>query len=207
MSIRFDALCDEKLCDEKPCDEKLYDEKLLDENCANQSSSTRNVMSVALYPGSFDPVHNGHLQVIAAASALFDSVIVGVGHNPAKPSGLFTPDERAAMISESVAGMHGVDLANVRVELFVGLATDAAISLGADCLLKGVRGGSDLDAEMQQATMNSLTASVPTLFAPAMGEASLVSSRYVREIAALGGDITSVVPPAVAARLNERFAS
>lgn len=164
-------------------------------------------MSVALYPGSFDPIHNGHLQVIAAASPLFDSLIVGVGHNPAKPSGLFTPEERAAMIAESVLAYPGADLGNVRVELFVGLATGAAITLGADCLVKGVRGASDLDAEMQQATMNSLTAQVPTLFAPAMGEASLVSSRYVREIAALGGDISSVVPPAVAAVLNERFAS
>ncbi len=157
-------------------------------------------MSVALYPGSFDPIHNGHLQVIATMAPLFDEFIVGVGHNPAKPSGLFTPDERRTMIATSVA-----DLANVRVELFVGLATAAAVTLGADCLLKGVRGAGDLDAEMQQASMNSLTADIPTLFAPAMGEASLVSSRYVREIAAMGGDITSVVPTVVAQRLSERF--
>ncbi len=160
------------------------------------------LVSVALYPGSFDPIHNGHLQVIAAVAPLFDELIVGVGHNPAKPSGMFTPDERVAMIEAAVA-----DLPNVRVELFVGLATGAAVGLGADCLVKGVRGASDLDAEMQQATMNSLTAGVPTLFAPAMGEASLVSSRYVREIAALGGDIAGVVPAGVASRLNERFAS
>ncbi len=159
-------------------------------------------MSVALYPGSFDPLHNGHLQVIGAIAPLFDEIIIGVGHNPAKPSGLFTPDERAAMITEAVAGIR-----NVRVELFVGLATSAALDRGADCLVKGVRGASDLDAEMQQATMNSLTAGVPTIFAPAMGEASLVSSRYVREIAALGGDITAVVPPVVAAQLKEKFPS
>lgn len=159
-------------------------------------------MTVALYPGSFDPIHNGHLQVIGAIAPLFDELIVGVGHNPAKPSGLFTPDERRAMIVDAVS-----QIANVRVELFVGLATGAAIDLGADCLVKGVRGASDLDAEMQQATMNSLTAGVPTIFAPAMGEASLVSSRYVREIAALGGNISSVVPSAVAARLAERFGS
>lgn len=159
-------------------------------------------MTVALYPGSFDPIHNGHLQVIGAIAPLFDELIVGVGHNPAKPSGLFTPDERRAMIVDAVS-----QIANVRVELFVGLATGAAIDLGADCLVKGVRGAGDLDAEMQQATMNSLTAGVPTIFAPAMGEASLVSSRYVREIAALGGNISSVVPSAVAARLAERFGS
>ncbi len=159
-------------------------------------------MSVALYPGSFDPVHNGHIQVISAMAPLFDELIVGVGHNPAKPSGMFTPDERVAMIAESVAS-----LPNVRIELFVGLSTRAVEDLGADCLVKGVRGAGDLDAEMQQATMNFLTAGVPTVFAPAMGEASLVSSRYVREIAALGGDITGVVPAVVAARLTERFAS
>ncbi len=159
-------------------------------------------MSVALYPGSFDPVHNGHIQVISAMAPLFEELIVGVGHNPAKPSGMFTPDERVAMIAESVAS-----LPNVRIELFVGLSTRAATELGADCLVKGVRGAGDLDAEMQQATMNFLTAGVPTVFAPAMGEASLVSSRYVREIAALGGDITGVVPAVVAARLTERFAS
>ncbi len=133
---------------------------------------------------------------------LFDEFIVGVGHNPEKPSGLFTPDERVAMIVASVA-----HLRNVRVALFVGLATSAAQDRGADCLVKGVRGAGDLDAEMQQATMNFLTAGVPTIFAPAMGESSLVSSRYVREIAALGGDVSAVVPDAVAAKLDERFAS
>ncbi len=158
-------------------------------------------MSVALYPGSFDPVHNGHIQVIETVAPLFESLVIGVGHNPEKPSGLFTPDERADLLRHATG-----HLPNVRVELFVGLATFAARSLGADCLVKGVRGAGDLDAELQQATMNSLTAGVPTLFAPAMGESALVSSRYVREIAAMGGDVTGVVPPAVAARLNERFA-
>jgi pantetheine-phosphate adenylyltransferase len=159
-------------------------------------------MAVALYPGSFDPIHNGHLQVIEATAPLFDSLIVGVGHNPDKPSGLFTADERTELIRATVA-----HLDNVRVELFVGLATAAAATLGADCLLKGVRGSGDFDSEMQQATMNSLTGGIPTLFAPAMGETSLVSSRYVREIAAMGGDIRSVVPATVAAALHERFAS
>ncbi len=159
-------------------------------------------MSVALYPGSFDPVHNGHVQVIESVAPLFESLVIGVGHNPEKPSGMFTALERAELIGRATD-----HLPNVRVELFVGLATAAARALGADCLVKGVRGAGDLDAELQQATMNSLTAGVPTLFAPAMGEAALVSSRYVREIAAMGGDVSSVVPPVVAARLNERFAS
>ncbi len=157
-------------------------------------------MTVALYPGSFDPVHNGHLGVIAQAAVLFDSVIVGVGHNPAKPTGLFAPVERAEMISAAVA-----DLANVRVELFSGLVTAAATSLGADCLVKGLRGGADLSIEMQQAHMNLTTGAVPSVFLPATGPSALVASTYIRQISAMGGDITGVVPPVVAAALNRRF--
>lgn len=159
-------------------------------------------MSIAFYPGSFDPIHNGHLQVIGTAAGLFDEVIVGVGHNPAKPSGMFTPTERLELISACIS-----EWSNVRVELFVGLATDGAKAHGADVLLKGVRGAGDLDAELQQATMNMLTGGMPTLFAPAMGDASLVSSRYVREIAMMGGDVTAVVPAAVLAALSSRVAS
>lgn len=156
--------------------------------------------TVALYPGSFDPVHNGHVAVIELASPLFAELIIGVGHNPAKPSGMFTPEERVSMIEASVA-----HLANVRVALFSGLVTAAADSLGAHCLVKGLRGGSDLDAEMQQAHMNRTTGGVPTVFLPAVGASALVASSYVRQIAAMGGDVTETVPPAVLARLQEKF--
>jgi pantetheine-phosphate adenylyltransferase len=155
-------------------------------------------MTVALYPGSFDPVHNGHLAVIAQAASLFDEVVVGVGHNPQKPSGLFSPEERAELIRSVVH--HD----NVRVELFTGLVTAAARGLGAGCLLKGIRGAVDLDAELQQAHMNLSCGGVPTVFLPAVGAAAFVASRYVREIAALGGDISAVVPPLVADRLEEK---
>lgn len=157
-------------------------------------------MTVALYPGSFDPVHNGHLAVIAQASALFDEVIVGVGHNPDKPSGIFTPEERRELIQAEVE-----TAGNVRVELFVGLVTAAAVSLGADCLVKGLRGASDLDVEMQQAHMNLTTGAVPSVFLPATGTSALVAGTYVRQIAAMGGDITDVVPSGVAAALQRRF--
>lgn len=158
------------------------------------------VMStVALYPGSFDPVHNGHLAIIELAAPLFGEVIVGVGHNPAKPSGMFTPDERVSMIEAGVA-----HLPNVRVSLFVGLVTAAAHALGAHCLIKGLRGPSDLDAEMQQAHMNRTTGQVPTLFLPALGPSSLVASSYVRQIASMGGDVSSTVPPAVMAALGKK---
>lgn len=151
-------------------------------------------MAVALYPGSFDPIHNGHLAVIELAAPLFDELIVAVGHNPAKPSGLLTGEERAEMIAASVG-----HLSNVRVELFTGLVTAAASDHGADCLLKGIRSGSDLDVEMLQANMNAASGNgLPTVFVPGIGPHALVSSRYIREIASRGGDVHSVVPEVVA---------
>ncbi len=158
-------------------------------------------MAVALYPGSFDPVHNGHLAVIEMAASLFERVVVAVGHNPAKPSGMLPAEERAELIRSCVP-----ELANVEVALFAGLVTVAADDLGADCLVKGIRSATDLDAEMLQANMNAKTGrpgegDLPTVFLPGIGEHALISSRYVREIAARGGDITRVVPPLVAQRL------
>lgn len=156
-------------------------------------------MAVALYPGSFDPVHNGHLAIVAAASPLFDAVVVAVGYNPGKPTGMFDGPTRAELIVESLAPMK---LANVRVTTFTGLVTTAARDEGADCLVKGLRSGSDLDAELLQANMNHQTSNgLPTIFFPGLGPSALVSSRYVREIAAAGGDVQSVVPAAVHARI------
>ncbi len=159
-------------------------------------------MATALYPGSFDPVHNGHVAVIRHVASLFDRVIVGVGHNPDKPSGLFTPDERVDLIQAELA-----DLEAVSVELFSGLVTNAATGFGADCLVKGLRGASDLDAEMQQAHMNLTTGSIPTIFVPATGSSALVASTYVRQIAAMGGDVSDVVPPSVLSALDARFSN
>ena len=159
-------------------------------------------MAVALYPGSFDPVHNGHVAVIAMAASIFDEVIVGVGHNPAKPSGFFTPDERMDLIRASTP-----DLTNVTVRPFTGLVTKAAADLGVTCLVKGLRSATDLDVEMLQAKMNWSTGNeIPTVFLPGMGSNALVSSRYVREIASAGGDVSAVVPAAVQAMLEERLA-
>ena len=157
-------------------------------------------MTVALYPGSFDPIHNGHLAVVGVAATLFDEVVMAVGHNPAKPSGLFTPAERMELITFATG-----DLANVRVSSFTGLVTVAAAELGADCLVKGVRSATDLDTEMLQANMNAATGDeLPTVFLPARGPHALVSSRYIREIASGGGDVSSVVPAIVAKWLAER---
>lgn len=157
-------------------------------------------MAVALYPGSFDPLHNGHLAVIEVGSALFEQLIVAVGHNLAKPSGHFTPDERIQLIEEATA-----EFGNVSVVAFTGLVTLAAADNGAHCLLKGVRSSTDLDAEMLQAKMNAASGDdLPTVFIPGMGSNALVSSRYVREISAAGGDVSSVVPEVVAKALIER---
>ena len=157
-------------------------------------------MAIAFYPGSFDPVHNGHVTVVEVAASVFDEVIVAVGHNPAKASsGFLTADERVELIEQSLDG-----LANVRVVLFSGLVTTAAAEHGATCLVKGLRSSTDLDVEMLQAKMNSATGGgLPTLFIPGIGTDALVSSRYVREIASAGGDVSSVVPAAVARRLAD----
>lgn len=160
-------------------------------------------MAVALYPGSFDPVHNGHIAIIEMAAQVFDEVVVGVGHNPAKPSGFFAGPDRMKLIEASTA-----HLGNVRVEGFSGLVTSAVTDLGATCLVKGVRSASDLDVEMLQANMNAETGGgVPTVFLPGIGAYALVSSRYVREIASVGGDVSSVVPEPVLQALAERSAS
>lgn len=157
-------------------------------------------MAVAMYPGSFDPIHNGHLAIIEAGAPLFAEFIVAVGHNPAKQSGMLDGEARAELIRETVAHVQ-----NVRVELFTGLVTAAAADLGADCLIKGIRSATDLDVEMLQANMNNETGGgLPTIFLPGIGPYALVSSRYVREIAARGGDVSSVVPAAVQKRLAER---
>lgn len=158
-------------------------------------------MAVALYPGSFDPVHNGHLAVIEVAASLFERVVVAVGHNPAKPSGMLSGEERAELIRRCLG-----EVANVEVALFTGLVTVAADDLGADCLVKGIRSATDLDAEMLQANMNAKTGrpgadDLPTVFLPGIGSHALISSRYIREIAARGGDVSRVVPPVVVERL------
>lgn len=156
-------------------------------------------MAVALYPGSFDPVHNGHLAIIAAASPLFESVVVAVGYNPGKASGMFDGPERAELIAKALTPL---DLPNVRVTTFTGLVTSAARDEGAHCLVKGLRSGTDLDTEMLQANMNyQSSGGLATVFLPAIGSSALISSRYVREIAGAGGDVEPVVPAAVHERI------
>jgi len=153
-------------------------------------------MSTVLYPGSFDPFHLGHLDVIEQSVALFGTVIVGVMHNPSKPSGMSGLDDRLEMIGESVA-----HLPNVEVRSFAGLAVDAARAVGAVFIVKGLRTGGDFEVEQQMAHTNHAVAGVRTVYLPCNPALVFISSRFIREIAQYGGDVSALVPAPVARQL------
>ena len=154
-------------------------------------------MPTVLYPGSFDPFHLGHLDVIEQALELFGHVTVAAMHNPSKPSGMFSLDERLTMIQESVAS-HG---AAVTVTSFPGLAVDAARTLGADFIVKGLRTAADFEVEQQMAHTNYAAAGVRTVYLPCKPALVFISSRFIREIAQYGGDVTAMVPEPVVPKL------
>ena len=153
-------------------------------------------MSTVLYPGSFDPFHLGHLDVIEQSVALFGTVIVGAMHNPSKPSGMFSLDERIEMITDSLAGFPAAEVVS-----FSGLAVDAARECGADFIVKGLRTGGDFEVEQQMAHTNFAVAGVRTVYLPCKPALVFISSRFIREIAAHGRDVSSLVPAPVAAQL------
>jgi pantetheine-phosphate adenylyltransferase len=158
------------------------------------------VPAVVLYPGSFDPFHNGHLELVETASYLFDEVVVAAMVNPQKGETLFTLDEREEMIRESLT-----HLDNVRVTRFAKLVVEVATDVGATCIIKGLRAPSDFEAEMAQAQMNLAISGVHTLFIPTASANSYLASKYIRDIVRFGGDVTAMVPPPVAKRLEERY--
>jgi pantetheine-phosphate adenylyltransferase len=157
----------------------------------------------ALFPGSFDPFHNGHLEIVETAAKLFDHIVVAPVRNPQKGEPLFTLAERQAMIAESVA-----HVPNVSIESFSSLVVDLARQLGVDVIVKGLRVASDAEAELQQAQINKAVSGIETLFIPCSSEYSFIASKYVREFARFGGAdrIGSMIPPPVFTKLKEKFA-
>ena len=158
-------------------------------------------MTVALIPGSFDPCHNGHLEVIERAGRLFDEVVVAVLRNPQKAEPLFTGEEREEMLREAV-----VHLPNVRIVSVTTLVVEVARDVGANAIVKGLRAVSDFENELQMAQMNRQLSGIETLFIPTSSTSSFVASRLLREVARYGGDVSSFVPKVVAERLQEKYA-
>ena len=159
-------------------------------------------MAIALCPGSFDPVTNGHLDIIERTSRHFDDVIVAVIRNPQKAQSLFTLEERQEMLREVTA-----HLSNIRIEFFKGLLVEFAEEHGANAIVKGLRAITDFDYELQMAQMNQRLSGIDTFFISTSPQHSFLSSSLVREVARYGGDVTSMVPPVIAKRLAERFSS
>jgi pantetheine-phosphate adenylyltransferase len=157
-------------------------------------------MRRAVCPGSFDPVTNGHLDVIERASHLFDEVVVVVGVNQSK-NRLFEPAERVEMIREATA-----HLPNVTVDVFRGLLVTFCLERDIRVIVKGLRAVSDFDYELQMGQMNHSLAEVDTLFMPADPHYSFLSSSLVKEVAKYGGDVAGLVPEPVFRRLRERVA-
>ena len=156
-------------------------------------------MRRAVCPGSFDPVTNGHLDVIERMSPIFDEVVVAVLVNKNK-SGLFTTEERMELLRESTA-----DLPNVTVDSFHGLLVDFCKAHGIGVIVKGLRAVSDFDYELQMGQMNHSLAEVETLFMPTNPLYSFLSSSLIKDVAKWGGDVSAHVPDLVARRLTERL--
>lgn len=157
-------------------------------------------MRIAVYPGSFDPLHEGHLDIIRRCRPLFDQVVVAVLRNTSKTSPLFTVEERVAIIGELLR-----DCDDCRVEMFSGLLVDFMEQLGARVTVRGLRAVSDFESEFQMAQMNRrLDSRVETVFLTPKEEYSYLSSRLVKEVHKLGGDVTGLVPPRVQEHMNAK---
>ena len=157
-------------------------------------------MRRAACPGSFDPVTNGHIDIISRASALFDEVVVAVGVNKAKQR-LFSPEERIGMLTRACE-----PYPNVRIDSFDGLLTDFCKEHDVHAIVKGLRAVSDFDYELQMAQMNSSLSGIETVFVPTSPEYSFLASSLVKEVATFGGDVSGLVPAFVLERLTERLA-
>jgi pantetheine-phosphate adenylyltransferase len=153
-----------------------------------------------LYPGSFDPFHNGHLDVVTQAAELFGSVVVAVMHNPDKPSGLIALADRVQLARRCTEHLVGV-----RVEAFPGLAVQAASATGVDFIVKGLRTPGDFEVEQQMAHTNHSVTGIRTVYLPCRADQAFISSRFIREIAQYGGKIDHMVPAPVVTTLAGIF--
>lgn len=157
---------------------------------------------VALFPASLDPVHNGHVDIVSRAARLFAEVVVGIYDSPKKPL-LFKTDERVALACEAFC-----DISNVKVAQYRGLTVDYAAEMGAVAVIRGLRVSSDFDFELRTALANrQLSGEIETIAIMADERYIHVSSSIIREIAELGGDVSSMVPPHVMEALRQRFAA
>lgn len=157
-------------------------------------------MRICVYPGTFDPVTNGHMDIIARAATLFDKVIIGIARDNYK-NVLFSPEERLAILKEVTA-----DFENVEVELFSGLLMEYCKAKNACAVIRGLRAVSDFEYEMQLALMNKkLNPNVETVFLMTGQQHSFISSSIIKDVAVLGGNITDLVPPSVEARIIEKY--
>lgn len=159
---------------------------------------------VAIYGGSFDPITNGHLDVLRATLAVFDEVVVAIGTHPGK-KGLFSFDERVELITAVIAD-EGLSADAVRITSFDGLIVDAARAQGATALVRGLRDGTDLDYEMQMSGMNGMMApDLQTVFFPASPAVRSITATLVRQIASMGGNTRPFVPALVDKALRAKF--
>ena len=159
-------------------------------------------MSLAVYPGSFDPLTLGHVDIAARATTLFDVVVIGIAHNAAKAGRhLLDADERLSLARDSTSHLPGIDVA-----LIPGLLADYCRGRGANAIIKGLRNGSDLDAELPMALLNRDLGAPETVFLTASPAYAHISSSLVKDIAGYGRDVSALVPPAVARTLGARLA-